>query len=340
MRGTPELQGAFRTHMHYLQAFSKLSSRNQRTALETYAAIKQQFFSSPDMPQFSFPIRDPDQVCRSLQIAWGTELLLCLGSRFLQADEVIRLSNNWNVVQAYYVLFHATQALTVARGNDPQDSHPRMQNCFIDFWARLPEAFTPWSLSVGANGHQPTSIRVDENVHSWSLVTTGNCASLACKAIRTTWDDSIADSLRAGRVTKQRSARRVWRAAEKARTEKGRKPRPEPKLPLPRLTREETEKIITGERNFSILDYLYRLRIRSNYIDAGMFTDGPEGQTESSTVRECLKVIVCTSLHATELMLTTFSDGTEKLREWGRAWSEANVPNDVDFAVKQRVQIW
>ena len=45
---------------------------------------------------------DRRQVRASLENAWRTELLHTLEEHIVRDEEVIRLSNNWNVVQAYY----------------------------------------------------------------------------------------------------------------------------------------------------------------------------------------------------------------------------------------------
>ena len=56
-----------------------------------------------------------NQVEASLRNAWGTELLLALGGSLGADDELIRLMNNWAVVQAYYCCYHGAQALLAAR---------------------------------------------------------------------------------------------------------------------------------------------------------------------------------------------------------------------------------
>jgi len=50
-------------------------------------------------------------------------------------------------------------------------------------------------------------------------------------------------------------------------------------------------------RSYTILDYLYRLRIKANYQDAGMFIDGPEDESASRRVhRDLVTIASCTLL--------------------------------------------
>src|SRR5262249_45333549 len=143
----PKTQGAFRTHLRYLEAFAKLATDSQYKTYDAYQSVANRFRMSPHMPTIPFKMRDVDQVKKSLQSAWGTELLLYLGHKFLRTDEIIRLSNTWNVVQAYYAVYHSTQALAAAKGFSRPETHPKTQRVFLDIWCKLPDCFIPWCFS-------------------------------------------------------------------------------------------------------------------------------------------------------------------------------------------------
>ena len=163
---------------------------------------------------------------------------------------------------------------------------------------------------------------------------------VACKAIRTTREEAFPERIKNSREAKRKKRRHEWQEQEKKRLAKGRQARPEPKFKLPNLTAEERNAAKRGIRSYSILDYLYRLRIRTNYGDAAMFTDGPENDADSEIVRIALTGIVSTSLFAAELILTTAHDGRDKLRAWAEQWADANVPREIDYGVKQRMTLW
>jgi hypothetical protein len=225
----------------------------------------------PQGPKIKHPTKSPNEVRRSLANAWGTELLLYLGHHFLKSEEIVRVSNTWNVVQAYYALYHATQAIGLAKGFKRPETHPRTQALFLELWGKLPESFLPWCFVCKSDGHHLATTTIDHKVHVWSIVDAHNCHSLAYKGIRTTRDEAILERYQSDRETKKRALVKKWEGAEKARIEKGRKARPKPKFPLPRLTAEEQKNAQNAVRGYSMLDYLYRLRIRTNYVDAANF---------------------------------------------------------------------
>jgi len=250
------------------------------------------------------------------------------------------VSNNWNAVQAYYALYHATQAVLAARGFERPETHSKTQKMFFDLWGQLPAEFAPWSLSVGSNGHQPTTIRVETSVHVWTTLTASTCWSIACKALQTTRVDALEERTADAREKKRKARRKAWFDKHAARRGGFARRGPEPVFPLPRLTPDEKSALNAGIRNYTLFDYLYRLRIRTNYVDSAMFTDGPENASDSESVRISLLKIVSTSLHVSERMLRTAPDGKQALGEWAQRWSAANVPADVPCGVSQRAQYW
>jgi hypothetical protein len=325
------LRGAFRTHLAYLEAFARIATED--TAFpEAYRTLDGRL-SRCQHPPVASPIAGRLQVRRSLESAWGTELLLLMSHRLLTGDEIVGVSNNWNVVQAYYALYHATQAVLVARGFPRPDSHPKTQRMFFDLWGALPEDFAPWSLSVGAKGHQPTSIQIDPRLHPWTLVNARGCWTIACKALQTTRADALADRMADAREDKRRARRKAWIETRK-------RPGAARDFPLPRLTVDEKAKVNAATRSYTVLDYLYRLRVRGNYEDSAMFTDGPEDGSESELVRRCLLRLVATSLYVAERTLCTAPDGKRTLDNWARGWCRANVPAEMTLGIAQRVDHW
>lgn len=51
------------------------------------------------------------------------------------------------------------------------------------------------------------------------------------------------------------------------------------------------------------MDYLYRLRIKANYIDTGMFAEGPQNEGEALSVAYDLVALASTTLLVYELRL-------------------------------------
>jgi hypothetical protein len=338
------LRGAFLTHLAYLEAFARIATDGDMVMPEAYHALAARLAACPQQPAAPAPIADVPQVRRSLESAWGTELMLLLSRQHFTGDEIVGVSNSWNVVMAYYALYHATQAVLTARGFPRPENHAATQRMFLDnLWGALPETFAPWSLSVGAAGPRPASVVIDRDLRSlWTAMTDRTRWTNACKALETTRADAIPERVANARAEKRAALRRAWidarmprlgKTAAEAAAQKRRFPRP-------RLTAAEKAPARANVRNYTVLDYLYRLRVRGNYQDSAMFTDGPEAPHESDLVRGYLLRIVSASLFVAERVLCTAPDGKRTLDEWARRWCAANVPAGMMLGIAQRVDQW
>ena len=230
-------------------------------------------------------------VRKRLASAWGTEYLLALNHRYAREDDIVRLTNIWAVVQTYYVHYHAIHALLAALGRDQPSTHAKTQAAFASTWAGRAHHVPPCSFGWGFDGamNAPSGIRVDTSVHPWSNADEQTCYSLAAKALRTTRDEALRIRKGSRRVQKQRTLRREWERDEEERLAAGKRPRKPRSFPLPTLGRIEHKEIDRRMRVFSLMDYLYRLRVKSNYLDSTMFTEGPEQEDESLGLLQDLK---------------------------------------------------
>jgi len=76
-------------------------------------------------------------------------------------------------------------------------------------------------------------------------------------------------------------------------------------------------------REYSMLDYLYRLRIKANYEDAGMFTDGPDDDEVSKSVHADLVNIAAAAMLVHELHIRQLV-GATVMKRWLEEWVKAN----------------
>lgn len=295
--------GAFQTHANYLRAFSLIASGGGRDLLTSLRSTRDRTIASEFLPEDPCPNADIKQAISSLQNAWGTELLLNVGLRMIHSDELIRLSNNWSVVQAYYVLYHATQALTAAKGQTRPDNHPKIQNQFYSFLAKRGVGLEPWTLAFGASGPEnvPNAVDIDGECHPWVSCNEQSCWSLAYKVLRTTREEALRLREKDARKGKRKQKRDGWEKDEKERAQSGKKPRIKPSFSMPNLMINEKHQIDQKLRPYTLIDYLYRLRIRTNYEDSAMFTDGPINDSISDVVRNDLQKITACSLLVFEL---------------------------------------
>jgi hypothetical protein len=327
----------FRTHSNYIRALAYLAGGGWTTRKQAYGRLYQRIMKSGSIPDKQNPNVNHEQVRRILENGWGTELLMTLGSSIIEDDELIRISNNWSAVQCYYVTYHAVQALAVAKGFPRPDSHPKTQKEFVAFWCHLSDELAPWTISVHADGYHnvPNLVTIDTNIHSWSSCTRTTSWSLACKALRTTRDDLVSEALRKRRESKRASNRRSWRDEELVRSGRGRRPRKDPRFPLPTLTQHEKQDVNARTRPTTIIHYLYRVRIKTNYEDSAMFTDGPEDEQVSDEIRNHLCLLSGTTLLLHEVQIAALV-GKDRFLEWVHEWISQRLPDDFRSGLVER----
>lgn len=324
---------SFRTHSNYIRAFATLiGTDNKQSAhkIERSGCLTKSGKTSTDY----------QQVLSSLKNAWGTELLINMGKHFVNESELVKLSNNWSTVQAYYVLYHSTQAVAVAKGYSRPLNHPRTQSMFYNLWANRNLCLEPWTLAYGCNGARniPSHVKVDDNIHNWSLCSPSSAWSLVCKALKTTREDNLDKSFKNAREKKRSEKRKLLKQQQAKRLELGRKPKTIRSVSLPQLTLEEKRSLDQKEPPTTIIDYLYRLRIKTNYVDSGMFTDGPENDPVSFQVRDDLNTIAGGVLLLAELTVSNIVSHNVFFG-WINDWVRTNVPNDPVSAIRNRLPI-
>ena len=324
----------FRTHANYLRAFSLLipSATGGRDLEPLRARFK-------DTPAMTGACVDPTAVFKSLQMAWRTELLIDFTSAAFEDDELVRVANSWAVVQVYYILYHATQAFAQARGQSRTPNHPQTQNIFKSHWSDRAIDLPPWSLSrdrsTVRNGSKEIQI---EDVHAWVTCSESTKWSLAAKALRTTRDDAVAKAMDAKRQQLLTERKKQRNQHETTRLKTGQKVRAKPLIALPRLSEAEKSSIDARVRAYTMMDYLYRLRIRTNYEDSAIFTDGPVDDNESLQVRRSLRRISSSTLMIHELAVADLL-GPATVVSQARSFLKASVPERSETALARRLHL-
>jgi hypothetical protein len=326
----------FRTHANYLRAFAMLcvepyavqGSMGPWGAASLAGSLSQLaplVAASPSMTRTLNAPPDLIQAQASLTNAWGTELLLAFGHHMSPEEDLVRLMNNWAVVQAYYVGYHATQALVVSRGQPRPDSHPKTQAQFATLWADRTVSLPPWSLGSASRGgwKNAPAFGIQDDLNSWSTCDSETCWHLAAKALRTTRSSVLKDRIGAVQQRKYAVRRRESDEAERRRLVSGKEPWPAPAVSRPRLTVDEKIAEDAKLRTYTVLDYLYRLRVKTNYQDAAMFLDGPEDQLSSARVHRDLVALASSTMLAHELHVGALVGG-RRLLEWVDSWLTRN----------------
>jgi hypothetical protein len=331
-----DLTASFRSHRNYLEAFTILAGfpympgRGREVLAQIAANVIAAFPKTGGNRQY-----DKTEMAACLNRAWGTELILATGMRFDSEDGFMRIANSWGCVQAYYVGYSATQALIIANGHPRPPSHPKTQDQAIALWTHRQNGVAPFSFAAiqgsvlnkdpQAYAHGPGR-DIDVAVHSWSACTTSNSWDIAALALRTTREDVVNAAMHEARQRKVREKRKDWSAAEQARLARGKSARPTPTFKTAQLTADEKAACEKAVRPYGLLDYLFRLRIKANYEDAEMFTDGPEDETSSVLVAMSMVRIATAIMMAHEMRIAQLL-GRDAILKLARSWVTKNAPS-------------
>lgn len=321
---------SFLWHANYLHAFALLCGLEpppRGAALLT--SVRSRFIACSRLKDSKPAHISSESVRQSLVKAWVAELLLALTDRYVSNDE-LRMVNNWSVVQAYYALYHVTQALGLARGQDRPEDHNKTQKLFLDCWAGRSFTLNPWTLVATAANRTATAVTPFQGCSPQ------NCLDFANVALRTTRDDALERARRRKRAEKRDALKKTWNAQEDSRLQKGRKPRKRPKFPLPQLSTAEKTQLDTKLRAYSMLDYLYRLRIKTHYVDAEMLIEGGDDQRARQFYVD-LRAIVSSTMLVSELRIARIV-GRQPFEQWVQAWS-AKLPDKFDFGIRIRLPL-
>jgi hypothetical protein len=282
---------------------------------------------------------DEQALKRSLTNAWGTELLLALSGDYAVEDELLRITNNWAAVQLYYVFYHATQALIVARGGARPESHPKTQNLFMDMWVMRQMKCAPWTLGHDAAPRNvPTTHQVETRITTVARPRTeADYLNYTLKALYTTRKEALPAALKSHREAKRKADRLEWTRVEAERHAAGRKPRTSSRFPLPTLTEQEKEAAHDGVRCYTTMDILWRLRTRTNYRDGLMFIEGPLDEEASSELNHDMRNLAAATMLLYELHICK-QIGVDAMRAVAKAWIDRNQVSST-IGVGQRLSL-
>ncbi|MGL5443108.1 MAG: hypothetical protein ACRDDJ_11635 [[Mycobacterium] stephanolepidis] len=332
-----DLSASFRSHQNYLTAFTYLAGfpympgKGREVLQDLAGEVMKAFPKAGGNRQY-----DHQVLAACLNRAWGTEAILAMGLRFNGDDGFMRIANSWGCVQTYYVGYSATQALVVADGHPRPASHPKTQDQAIALWTNRQNGVAPFAFAADKGSVLPKDPKaylhgpprdIDATIHSWSGCTTSNCWDIAALALRTTRESAVEKAILEARLRKIKEKRKAWNAAEQARLTKGKMPRTMPIYRTAQLSQSEKEQCEASVRPHGLLDYLYRLRIKGNYEDAEMFTEGPEDENGSVLVAVSMVRIATAVMIAHETRIAQLL-GKETILKMAHDWVQKNATPD------------
>ncbi|MFF9119009.1 hypothetical protein ACF09Y_26025 [Streptomyces massasporeus] len=302
---------SFRTHASYIRAFRELALGESTLSLEDAVAglhaSATPFLFTPDGAARAC---DRGQLMACLRRAWATARLLEHTHALAEDSEIIRLANSWGAVQTYYVLYGAAQALMVAEGGTRPQSHEPTKRRYVDLWTSRSLQIAPWTLAATSPGSRLADgdgilggpgRALDFDLHPWVAWQGEQAWDIAAKALRSTRQLLVDDRLANKRREKLAAKKKQWRVDQEVRMASGRKPAVEPKTV--RLTVAEREAATSAVRPATMADYLYRLRVKANYEDVTVFSDGPSSDHEATEVGADLVALASATLLVHELRI-------------------------------------
>lgn len=306
---------AFRTHDGYLRALVDLALGDGPSSLSIrleHLAVR----SSAVLPTASRSGVMTEELRACLQRGWGTELLLAATRKYAGESEIVRLANSWASVQTYYAHYSIFQALVLASGEKRPDSHSGTQRRYASTWVDRGFDLLPWSMGCGNVGDRHADPRGFHgspvggvrpgDIHPWAYSRdSGDAVHVLGQALIGTRKDNITESLDRRRRAKAQSVRKTWNEDERSRIDVGRRPRNEPEWPERKnLTAQETATVSSSIRMITVLDYLYRLRIKANYEDAAMYDRGPLTDSDAQQFMRLLNDVTAASMLVHEMRVS------------------------------------
>lgn len=85
-----------------------------------------------------------------------------------------------------------------------------------------------------------------------------------------------------------------------------------------------------------MLDYLYRLRIKTHYVDAEMLIEGGDDHWARRFYLDLRAIVSATTL-VSEIRIARMV-GLRPFEQWVQAWS-AKLPENFDFGIRLRVPL-
>ena len=230
--------------------------------------------------------RDPDLYEKSLRNAWSTETVLYL-PRSLGGVEAVAIANHWTSIQAYYALYSLARAfLSIRDGQQPMPSHRHVLNQMADVVRHRRLFPPPWGATCEGceNSFTPCSFPQDADLHDFSAIG------------RKRPEDAVEFDLQGAKdYTKATNRRKLadWRSTNKRRR-------------VPAAIREQKG---VDTKPTTLFDFLYRIRIKSNYLDADAFAAGLIRPGEALAFGEAIALLVSASMLVLETLIDCMLGG-------------------------------
>jgi hypothetical protein len=263
----------FRTYLNYVCSISNyLKSINPKTFLKTIAG-------SAEFCRIKRHRVDLDAIEKLLRNAWLTEVKLHIDG---DDNEFATYSNHWAPVQLYYAVYLSLRAYSAANGSQIPNEHTKNLKAINNEILNKPSLFPfPFQTMCECSGARSDNSKFINLPVGMSI----NKISGLTKYEKVDFCDSFALCLKTTRDKQIEKLCEDWKHRNKRK----------------RVSPIEKEKMVKNLGPTSIFNFLYRLRLRSNYEDADSFLLSLPTERESQDFNTSIRVIGW----FTQLMLET-----------------------------------
>jgi hypothetical protein len=308
---------AFSTYLYYARSLDHLICRYHGDSDEVdFRALARSIRSRPAFARIAQRRRSPDLYGKQLKNAWLTEVALNIPVLFKSAPDQVPYFNHWATVMAYYVLHDAMRAtIAVHDGRSTERmSHASLLNQVAAYVTNSSVFPLPWAVTCTGpeRAYKYTDKPDDAPTECGSLIgrfREEHAWPSFCKALATTRRDEITDAVRRWKKTNRRK------------------------------NIGHSDRLLVGEavKPTTFLNFLRRLRVRSNYVDSDAFAAALKREEDGADFNRSIRNIVAGSMMVCETLIVAMA-GESDVRRFAE-WTTSRV-NAARLTVGKRMQFW
>jgi hypothetical protein len=282
---------SFETYKNYVLSLAQYVTAEYGALPDCFENLRKAMFGFNILPAQRIPnfsVKSLEEIKKLLFNAWNTEIVLALPRWFSKGFS--KYANHWSPVQAYYSIYLALQAYYLSRGFALPRSHTRSLNMIESQICK--ENVLPPFWNVSCHGR----LRIEEcsYLNLPAAISVKQISPLATPRRNEFWH-WYGMLLR---TTRERQFRaKLKESANQYRTKTGE--------PRKRFTQEQKNDVLYKMRSTTVFDFLYRLRIRSNYEDADAFILGTMTEADADEFNEALCILNSSTLFILELHIAS-----------------------------------
>ena len=338
----------FYTHSKYLSAFLQIALGDTQHTEKALGALADRTLSATKAATALKPFSPA--VKSNLHRAWATEVQLATTLLIGPETELLDISAAWATIQSYYIMHASFQALELVGRSESLSTHQASMKRFASYWGDGKLTLEPWTLSFGSSLREGSNLegvkgsKVEGispySTHVWSNdLTELEALNVACKALKTTRSELLKVVLTQKRQEKYRTLNKDPISGEARRQGSDNSSRNGQKTSGKRnLSESEKAQIEANFRPVTLMDYLYRLRLKANYNEVRMFLDGGTSDSLREYIRN-LRMLSAANLLVHEVQIGR-RVGFELVANEMDVWANRNSLVADENLIATRVKIY